>query len=153
MYNGDPRVSIPPPPSLQLAPPLTREFSVVDQVVVVALSGDLTGASAPILRTHLLTLVADDGPDEVIVDLSRILSMDTAGARPLLEAHRLHQRRHGSFRLGEISRAAADFLESHTVFADVLVPYAGFIGSSDWLSQPGGYGTGPGVGSGQEPGS
>ena len=51
-------------------------------VTVIALTGNLDSATAPDLREHLGQLVAGRGP--VLLDLSRMLCLSSAGLRVLL---------------------------------------------------------------------
>jgi len=51
-------------------------------ITVIALSGNLDSATAPDLREHLGQLVAGRGP--VLLDLSRMLGLSSAGLRVLL---------------------------------------------------------------------
>ena len=124
---------------LSLVPDPERLFTIVDQAVVVALRGDLTSANAPTVRAHLLTLVAEEGPQEIIVDLLDVSSIDETGARCLLEAHRIHRQRHGLLRLGAMSRPVANFLAAHPAFSGILVPYldAGFSSTAQPFIDPG----------------
>lgn len=120
MDSSNRRSGTGPQPILTLVHSAATAFSIVDQAVVVALHGDLTAASVPLVRAHLLSLVDDGGPDLIVVDLSDVSSIDEAGALPLLEAHHMHSRRQGCMRLGAISAAVAAFLEAHRTFAATM---------------------------------
>lgn len=124
--------------ALSLVPDPERVFTIVDQAVVVALRGDLTSANVPMVRAHLLTLADEGGPEEIIVDLLDVSSIDEAGARSLLEAHRIHRQRHGLLRLGAMSRAVANFCEAHPAITGILVPYfdAGFSHTAHPVTEP-----------------
>jgi anti-anti-sigma factor len=82
---------------------LPRPMVVRDESVTVSFSGDLTAHSAPMMRLHLLSLACDDGPGEIIVDLSNVTWIDRAGVEPLVEAHRLQLRRGSILRLTGLS--------------------------------------------------
>ena len=70
-------------PGIRLAVPLV----VRDRSVTVSISGDLTADTASLVRLHLLSLACEDGPAEIVLDLSGVTWIDAAGAEALLEAN------------------------------------------------------------------
>ncbi|GAA3601451.1 hypothetical protein GCM10022223_16440 [Kineosporia mesophila] len=91
-----------------------------DTSVTVSFSGDLRAAGVPVMRLHLLSLACEDGPEEIVVDLSGVTWLDRDGVEPLVEAHRLQTFRGAALRLTQISSPAARFLKSQPRLAQVL---------------------------------
>ena len=121
--------------SLSLVPAARDSFSIADQVVVVRLGGNLTASSRMAVRTHLLRLIQVDGPQEIVLDLSRVSSVNDAGVRPLLEAHRLQSDRGGGLHFGAISRIVAIYLYADPGVADVLMPQFGIEHPQHWAAE------------------
>jgi anti-sigma B factor antagonist len=65
-----------------------RDEPAGDGAHVVMPSGEIDALSAPALGSRLLSLVADEGKTEIVVDLSKVTFMDSTGIGVLLNALR-----------------------------------------------------------------
>src|SRR5580693_5391653 len=54
----------------------------------VDLSGELDLASAPQLRELLVTMLIEDGPSRLVIDLSDLVYLDSTGLSVLVTAHK-----------------------------------------------------------------
>ncbi|MCE0539656.1 hypothetical protein LWF15_29570 [Kineosporia rhizophila] len=86
----------------------------------MSFSGDLRASGVPVMRLHLLSLACEDGPGEIVVDLSGVTWLDRDGIEPLIEARRLQVLRGAVLRLGEISAVADRFLKAEPHLAQIL---------------------------------
>ncbi|MFZ0251204.1 MAG: STAS domain-containing protein [Acidimicrobiales bacterium] len=59
-----------------------------DHEAIVQLSGELDLSSAPQLRDFLVTLLSEDGPGRLVVDLSDLVYLDSTGLSVLVTAHK-----------------------------------------------------------------
>src|ERR1700733_3047729 len=111
-----------PADALRPADRTAQPLVVRDESVTVSFSGDLTAQSAPMMRLHLLTLAADDGPGEIIVALSNATWIAGEAADPLLGAHRRQAVRGAVLRLSGLSPPVTRFLRSQPRIAEVFAP-------------------------------
>lgn len=65
---------------------------VQDACAVLEVSGDVDATTCGRLE-HLVTVMLDDAPQRLTVDLSRVTFMDSSGIRALLHAHELGRAR------------------------------------------------------------
>ncbi len=100
----------------------------VDGATVVELAGDIDGSTAPVAQARILEqLVAGVG---VILDMTGVAYMSSAGLRMLLSAHRSATAKGGSVHLVGLSEdlqdtmAATGFLEFFTTYPSVAAALA-----------------------------
>jgi anti-sigma B factor antagonist len=78
----------------------------VDDVTVVALSGDIDGSTAPVAQARILEQLA---PEEgVVLDMTAVRYMSSAGLRMLLSAHRSAQSKNARVLLVGLSENLQD---------------------------------------------
>lgn len=123
-----------------------RRLVVHDDAVEVHVSGDMDLAGSECLLVHLLTLAGDDHLSNLVVDLSEVTFIDSAGMRPLLRAWELMRRRGARLSIARPSAVVADFLRiaGYTHMLRVAAP--GDAGGPDAalvLTGPWPDGTGP----------
>jgi anti-sigma B factor antagonist len=95
--------------------------SRVNGVTVIALSGDIDGSSAPIAQARILEqIVAGEG---LILDMSDVQYMSSAGLRMLLSAHRSATAKSASVILVGLSENLQDTMAA-TGFLDFFHTYA-----------------------------
>lgn len=68
-------------------PPLEMDVSWDGVVVTVTVTGELDVTTAPDLTTRLLQVTAAR-PERMVLDLSRVVFVDVAGARALDQVHK-----------------------------------------------------------------
>jgi anti-sigma B factor antagonist len=78
-----------PPPEELLAIERTR----VGEAAVISLTGEVDGATAPRLREVVLDALSAPDTDVVVVDLTDVTFLSSAGLGALVEAHRAAHRR------------------------------------------------------------
>jgi anti-sigma B factor antagonist len=59
-----------------------------DQATFVDLSGELDLSSAPRLRELLVTMLSDDAPPRIVVDLTDLVYLDSTGLSVFVAAHK-----------------------------------------------------------------
>ncbi|GEO81283.1 STAS domain-containing protein [Pararhodospirillum oryzae] len=94
-------------------------------VKVIAVDGSIDGKTAPEVQGEILPAVA--GIDRVILDLSQVDYMSSAGLRMLLTLYRQFQARKGRIALVGVSEEIQDVM-SHTGFI-------GFFALADTLEE------------------
>jgi anti-sigma B factor antagonist len=95
--------------------------SRVDGATVIALSGDIDGSSAPVAQAKILEqIVPGEG---VIVDMSGVAYMSSAGLRMLLSAHRAAAAKSASVLLVGLSENLQDTMAA-TGFLSFFRTYA-----------------------------
>ena len=103
----------------------------VNGATVVVLTGDIDGGTAPIAQSKILEqLVVGEG---VILDMTAVSYMSSAGLRMLLSAHRSATAKGGSVRLVGLSEdlqdtmAATGFLEFFSTYPSVAAALASLV--------------------------
>jgi anti-sigma B factor antagonist len=97
--------------------------STVDGATVVAVGGDIDGSTAPVAQAKILEQVVPGQP--LIVDMTDVAYMSSAGLRMLLSAHRTAVAQHASVLLVGLSEnlqdtmAATGFLDFFSTHASV----------------------------------
>jgi anti-sigma B factor antagonist len=77
---------------------------------VVAVSGEIDVHSGPVLREHLLDLIAHH-ESEIVVDLSEVSFLDSSGLGVLVTAHKRARALGGHLRLAACRPAVADIFQ------------------------------------------
>lgn len=90
----------------------------VRDITVVELEGSIDSATAPGVQTELLT--ATDGKVKVLLDMSRVEFLSSAGLRILLLVYRQIKARNGSICLAGLSEEIRDVM-SNTGFIKFFV--------------------------------
>jgi len=88
---------------------------------VVALDGELTVFSSPMLRDRLREVV-DAGPKRVVLDLSNVRYVDSSGVATFVEALRLARQAGGDMALAHVNPRVRGVLEIARL--DTLFPIA-----------------------------
>jgi len=100
---------------------MSREFEMDDQdlaittrregnALVVALDGEVTVFSSPMLRERLRELV-DTGPKQLILNLLDVKYVDSSGVATFVEALRLARERQGNMVLAHVNPRVRGVLE------------------------------------------
>lgn len=80
--------------------------------VEISLNGELDLLTAPAVREELLAVVKVAHADEIVVDLSGVTFMDSAGLKPISEAQLLLRERNKALRLRGVSRSTAHLIRA-----------------------------------------
>lgn len=87
-------------------------LSLDQQSVVLAIAGRLNAHTAGRLRTYLSMFTVEDGAQELVLDLSDVLSVDEDGMAPIFEADATMSLRTASLRLTSVSPPVSSFLDN-----------------------------------------
>lgn len=101
--------------------PLVIEFRRVLGRVVVAVKGDLDVATSQLLRQSLVDLIEGQGNLFVVIDVSRLSFVDSAGIGVLVGAHRRLRDKGGLLVLQSPSRQVASVLQATGLRATLTV--------------------------------
>ena len=89
---------------------LDINITTVQQVTVVALAGDIDGKTAPQAQEHILPLVEPGG--KILLDMSGVVFMSSAGLRMLLATYRQVTGNRGQIALAGLSPEIEDIMSA-----------------------------------------
>lgn len=101
--------------------PLLIEFSRTRGSVVVTVRGDLDVSTGHLLRKGLVDLIDGQGNLSLVLDVSRVSFIDSAGIGVLVGAHRRLRDKGGSLVLRAPSRQMAGVLDATGLSATLTV--------------------------------
>ena len=91
-------------------PPLSVTVSAVDSVTRISVAGDLDAFTAAQLTDAVARAVRDPGTVRVLIDAARLVFIDSAGVRCLLECHGRIEAAGRRFEMTDPSAAVSDVL-------------------------------------------
>lgn len=95
---------------------------LVQGATVLALSGDIDGSNAPLAQAKITEHIVPD--TSLVLDMTNVAYMSSAGLRMLLSAHRTASAKHASIALVGLSENLQDTMAA-TGFLDFFTTYPG----------------------------